>query len=176
VKDLDIQRDSTLAQKKSTRDRPSFFHKFVNEDLANEIMNFPEDRPSKLQLVASGRDFNHPNYTSHNPTYREVLRVSAPVENGQIVFKVSYFNNHDRNSQELVHLNYSKEEVDGVVGFINAFLHKEFLGQGVRSEIIETLNTESGIKIGWTHLVKRHDMQSDRRKQIRDLVQSLLGR
>lgn len=146
------------------------------EDLANEIMNFPEDRDSTLQLVASGRDFNHPNYTSHNPTYREVLRVFAPVENGQLVFKVYHFNNHDSNSQEWGLVEYSKEEVDGVVGFINAFLSKEFRGQGVRSEIIETLNTKSEKKIGWTHLVKRHDMQSDRRKQIRDVVQSLLGR
>ncbi|GFH47731.1 predicted protein [Chaetoceros tenuissimus] len=146
------------------------------EGQANEIMNFPEDRPSKLLLVASGRDFNHPNYASHNPTYREVLRVSAPVENGQLVFKVYHFNNHDRNSQEWELIEYPEEEADGVVGFINAFLSKEFPGQGVRSEIIETVNTESGRKIGWTHLVKRHDMQSDRRMQIRDVVKSLLGR
>ena len=95
--------------------------------------------------------------------------MSAPVENGQLVFKVYHFNNHDPTSQEWgLHF--------GVVGFINAFLSKEFPGQGVRSEIIETLNTKSDEKIGWTHLVKRHDMQSDRRKQIRDVVQSLLGR
>ena len=60
------------------------------DDVAKEIMNCLKlkDRPSPLQLVVRGRDY-------HTLEFRDVLKVEVPIENGEIVIKVSYYNNRD---------------------------------------------------------------------------------
>jgi len=142
------------------------------EDLAKEVIGFLEDRPSKLQLVSRGRDYNHPNDSFRTPKFRDVLRVSAPVEKGQLVFKVSYIENRDRNSTDWMHLQYLEKDIEGVVGFIDAFLRPSASG----SDSIEVANTASGTKVGIISLETRHDEQSTRLKQIRNAVKSLCGK
>lgn len=141
------------------------------EDLAKEVIDFLEDGPSKLQLVSRGRDHNHPNDSFHTPKYRDVLRVSAPVEKGQLVFKVTYFDNHDRNSMDWMHLQYLEKDIEGVIGFIDAFFRS-----GNRTETMELVNIESGTKVGRINLETRCDEESTRLKQIGNAVKSLCGK
>ncbi|GFH57213.1 predicted protein [Chaetoceros tenuissimus] len=134
------------------------------EDLA-------KDRNSKLQLVASGRDYQHPDDSFRNPEYREVLCVSAPVVKNKQVFKVSFFDNFNRTCMKWEHLEYEKEHINGVVGFIDGFLRKDD-----RSEIIKVVNTELDIEDDMIHLETRLDEVSTRLNQIQNAVASLCGK
>ena len=90
------------------------------DDVAKEIMNCLKlkDRPSPLQLVVRGRDY-------HTLEFRDVLKVEVPIENGEIVIKVSYYNNRDIYCTEWKHLQYSINNMEGVVAFLDGFMRYE---------------------------------------------------
>ena len=90
-----------------------------------------DDAPSKFELRATGNDYCHPEYTFHQKKFCEVLKVTAPVENGRLVFKIEYLDNHDHNyelpparqyrkgKQELT---FEKDDWEGAVGFADGFM------------------------------------------------------
>lgn len=155
------------------------------DELAEEIISHLKmtDRDSRLVLVAKSRNYGHPNDSYHTPKYRHVLRVKAPVVNGSLVFKVSYYDNHanPRGSAEWKHLEYKHEDVDGVVSFIGAFMTS-----GCRSDLLLTFETDTIADefnedqykkyIGMTHLSRKEDDRMTNLARIRGAVKMLCGK
>jgi len=85
-------------------------------------------------LVAKGRDYQHPNDSFRTPIYRDVLRIIAPIKDGAIAFKVSYFDNSNdnRGEQEWKNMEYACEDIDGVAAFVDGFM-----SSGRRSETLD---------------------------------------
>ncbi|GHP05923.1 hypothetical protein PPROV_000467000 [Pycnococcus provasolii] len=110
------------------------------EDIASTIISRLrlDDRASPFELRALGRDYAHPAYTSHRPQNCDVLKVTAPVKDGKLVFKLSYLNNHDRTYDfegtrryrtGWRTITYEKDDWEGAVAFVDAFM-----SDGCRSE------------------------------------------
>lgn len=137
------------------------------EDIAATIITRLrlDDRASPFELRALGRDYAHPAYTSHRPQNCDVLKVTAPVKDGRLVFKLSYLNNHDRTYDfegirvrryrtEWRTITYEKDDWEGAVAFVDAFL-----SDGCRSEGLSlydklnhnddsTISSEPAVAIG----------------------------
>ena len=103
------------------------------EDVAETIIAQlrMDDRPSQFELRATGLDYAHPQYTFQHAQQRcDVLKVTAPVEAGRLVFKVGYMDNHDntgsppncvyRNGWQT--LTFDKEDWEGAVVFAYGFM------------------------------------------------------
>mmetsp|Transcript_17434 Transcript_17434/g.21296 ORF Transcript_17434/g.21296 Transcript_17434/m.21296 type:complete len:145 (-) Transcript_17434:217-651(-) len=140
------------------------------QDLAKEIMSNLKlkDRPSRLAIVANGRDYQNAQDSFHTPKYRHILRVTAPIEDGILLFRVSYYDNHDSNNHNLKweDLDYSYDDIDGVVAFVDGFM-----ASGCRSSNIEVFDKQR--LVGRISLENRMDEASTRITQIRGAIKSL---
>lgn len=86
-------------------------------DLAKEILEYTKlkDRPSRFQIRLQGSDYNG------RPM--DALRISAPVEEGKLVWKVMYFDNLAR-PMELTKwetIVYDADNLMGAAAFIDGF-------------------------------------------------------
>merc|ERR1711957_270855 len=97
------------------------------EDVAETIIAQlrMDDRPSQFELRATGTDFAQ---LSHGPIVCDVLKVTAPVEAGRLVFKVSYLDNRDHTGSPPVYRNgwqtltFDKDDREGAVAFADGFM------------------------------------------------------
>lgn len=81
-------------------------------DVAREILKMSKqpDRESRFVILAR-------NYGS------VILKVTAPVENGQHIFKISYHESLTGEQWETV--TYSYSDIEGAVGFVDGFMRKK---------------------------------------------------
>ena len=120
------------------------------EDVAETILSHLciDDRPSQFELRAASHDFAHPQYRrgSH---FCDVLKITAPVETGRLVFKVDYMDNHNythgtppayRSGWRT--LKFEKDDWEGALGFADGFMT-----DGCRSEMLELYEIDSSRSI-----------------------------
>lgn len=109
------------------------------DDVAEIILSHLciDDRPSQFELRAMSHDFAHPRYRL-GVKYCDVLKITAPVEAGRLVFKVDYFDNHNytydaprayRSGWKT--LRFEKDDFEGAVAFSDGFM-----SDGGRSEAL----------------------------------------
>ena len=152
------------------------------EDVAETIIAQlrMDDRPSQFELRAIGADYAHPQYTFHAQRHCDVLKVTAPVEAGRLVFKVGYMDNHDntgsppncvyRNGWQT--LTFDKEDWEGAVAFADGFM-----SDGGRSNRLSLYKEESRRSIaGWDVSVGNGEGKAARIALFRGAFKALLAK
>lgn len=151
-------------------------------DLAKEVLNQlkQEDRPSRFVLVARGRDYQHPSDTFHRPEYRKILKVTAPVEDGSISFKISFLDNHRREDLEWEweHIEFSGEEWEGAVGFVDGFMSHGInrFDQLSLFRLVEHEAEDNPTSVASWSLINGEDEKSTRMETLRGAMKSLLSK
>ena len=112
------------------------------------------DAASELELRASGIDYTRPDHIYRTKSYCDVLKVTAPMEDGALVVRVRYLDNHDKVHADgdprmpIMHRNgwqtlaFGKADCEGAATFIAGFLYSgdrsNYLAlykQGTRQEL-----------------------------------------
>ena len=150
------------------------------EDLANEVLSKMkmEDRPSRLVLIADGRNYKHPDYTFHNKKWTEILKVTAPVERGSVSFEISFLDNHAGKDCDWIWeiMRYSGDDWEGALAFIDGFMSSG--GRSSRLELFRCKDMDEKQyprEIASWNLTDKADEVATRLAQIRGALKALLG-